>query len=405
MTTRTSVRFLDRRTPPHILTLVFLAGLSAMNMSVFLPSLPAMTEDFGTDYGVMQLAVSLYLATTAVVQLAVGPLSDRFGRRPVTLFSIAFFIIATLGCVMATTVEVFLLFRMAQGAIATGLVLSRAVVRDMVPQDEAASMIGYVTMGMSLVPMFAPMIGGALDEFFGWRMTFVFLAGFGAAVLGLAWADQGETKASTGLSFREQVADYPELLTSRRFWGYVFAAAFGSGSFFAFLGGAPFVATEIFGMPPSATGIFFGLPALGYGLGNYLTGRFSVRYGINRMIVWGALITSGGMALSLLLTYAGLGSAWVFFGLTSTVGLGNGLVLPNATAGMLSVRPSLAGTASGLGGAIMIGAGAAMSALPGMVLTPARGSLPLQWIMFATAAMALLCVLYVIRRERQIDPA
>ena len=404
MTTRTSVRFLDRRTPPHILTLVFLAGLSAMNMSVFLPSLPAMTEDFGTDYGVMQLAVSLYLATTAVVQLAVGPLSDRFGRRPVTLFSIAFFIIATLGCLMATTVEVFLLFRMAQGAIATGLVLSRAVVRDMVPQDEAASMIGYVTMGMSLVPMFAPMIGGALDEFFGWRMTFVFLAGFGAAVLALAWADQGETKASTGLSFREQVADYPELLTSRRFWGYVFAAAFGSGSFFAFLGGAPFVATEIFGMPPSATGIFFGLPALGYGLGNYLTGRFSVRYGINRMIVWGALITSGGMALSLLLTYAGLGSAWVFFGLTSTVGLGNGLVLPNATAGMLSVRPSLAGTASGLGGAIMIGAGAAMSALPGMVLTPTRGSLPLQWIMFATAAMALLCVLYVIRRERQIDP-
>src|SRR6056297_1546757 len=176
MPSRPEVRFLDRTTPPHIVTLVLVAGLAAMNMSAFLPSLPHMTEYFATDYAVMQLSVSLYLAITAAVQLFIGPISDRYGRRPVVLVCTAIFTAATVGCLFASTIEVFLVFRMLQAAVAVGLVLSRAIVRDMVPQAEAASMIGYVTMGMALVPMVAPMIGGALDQAFGWHATFVLLA-------------------------------------------------------------------------------------------------------------------------------------------------------------------------------------------------------------------------------------
>lgn len=403
MSDRPVVRFLDRTTPPHILTLVLVAGLSAMNMSAFLPSLPAMTAHFATDYGIMQLSVSLYLATTAVLQVVIGPISDRYGRRPVVLACLVAFILATIGCVLATTVEMFLVFRMTQGVVAVGMVLSRAIVRDMVPQEQAASMIGYVTMGMALVPMVAPMIGGALDEVFGWQSTFWFLAISGLLVTALCWADLGETASGDGKSFGAQVRDYPELFASRRFWGYVLAAALGSGAFFAFLGGAPFVATEVYGLSAFWAGVGFGAPAIGYAIGNYLSGRYSVRYGVNWMIQTGAAITTGGLAIALALTAAGLGSAGLFFGFCTFVGLGNGMVIPNASAGMLSVRPHLAGTASGLGGAIMIGGGAALSVAAGVALTWGGGSLPLLAIMTISAALSLVSILYVVARERRLQ--
>lgn len=402
MQNHVATRFLDRTSPPHILTLVLVAGLAAMSMSVFLPSLPGMTAYFETDYAVMQFAVSGYLATTALLQLFVGPVSDRFGRRPVIMGSILIFILATIGCLLSTSVEMFLVFRMIQGAIATGLVLSRATVRDMVAEREAASMIGYVTMGMALVPMFAPMIGGALDEAFGWQATFVFLALSGSLVLALVWADQGETLIRTGQSFRQQVADYPELLRSRRFWGYVFASAFASGAFFAYLGGAPYVATQVFNLAPGLTGILLGLPALGYAAGNFLTGRYTLRHGIDRMILWGTIISTLGMALSIAVTFAGFGGAYAFFGFCTFIGLGNGMVMPNSASGMLSVRPHLAGTASGLGSAIMIGGGAAMSSGAGALLVGSSSSLPLQWIMFATSAASILAILHVIRRNQSL---
>ncbi len=405
MSTRPNVRFLDRTTPPHIMTLVLIAGLAAMNMSAFLPSLPAMTEYFGTDYAVMQLSVSLYLAVTAVLQLAIGPVSDRYGRRPVTLVCIAVFVVATIGCLLAPTIEMFLAFRMLQGAVAVGLVLTRAIVRDMVPQAEAASMIGYVTMGMALVPMIAPTIGGTLDEIFGWQATFVFLAVSGILIGALSWADLGETFTGRASSFREQMKDYPELLKARRFWGYVFSAAFASGGFFAFLGGAPYVASEVYGLSSVGAGIAFGAPAIGYALGNFVSGKLSVRLGINRMIYFGAAITVVGLGIAAIITALGFGSPFVFFGFCTSLGFGNGLTMPNATAGLLSVRPRLAGTASGLGSAIMIGGGAALSVLGGIVLKFGTTSLPLQLLMLTTSVLSLIAIRYVMARERQLGVA
>lgn len=400
-----AARFLDRATPPHISTLIALAGVSAMAMNLFLPSLPGMAVHFAADYWLVQLSVALYLGVTAPLQIALGPLSDRYGRRPVLLWSILLFMIATLGCIFAPTVEIFLIARMAQAAIVAALVLSRAVVRDMVPQDEAASMIGYVTMGMALAPMVAPALGGVLDEAFGWKANFWALFLSGAFLLWLTWSDLGETAHPSENSLARQVAQYPALLASRRFWGYCAAAAFASGAFFAYLGGAPYVGSEVFGLDPSALGFLFGAPAAGYMAGNYLSGRHSVRFGINRMILWGTMVSSGGTALSLALFHAGGGSAPVFFGAMTFVGLGNGLVIPNATSGMLSVRPRLAGAASGLGGAMMIGGGAALSALAGIVLVPGAGALPLVWIMFATSAFAVVAIVLTIRRERRANPA
>jgi DHA1 family bicyclomycin/chloramphenicol resistance-like MFS transporter len=395
-------RFLDRSTPPHIVTLVLVSGVAALSLNIFLPSLPAMAAHFGVDYALMQLSVSLYLAMTAVVQLMVGPVSDRFGRRPVMLAAAGIFALASLGALLAPNYAVFLACRLVQAVVASGFALSRAVVRDMVPQDQAASMIGYVTMGMSLVPMVGPVLGGALDRAFGWQASFAILALCGAAILALCWGDLGETTRGRAASFREQARGYPELVRSQRFWGYCLAAGLASGSFFAFLGGAPFVGATVYGLAPDVLGLWFGMPAVGYMIGNFVSGRFAVRLGANRMVELGAWVATLGLGAQGALTLAGLGSPAVFFGCMLLAGAGNGILLPSANAGMLSVRPRLAGSAAGLGAAFTIGLGAALSALAGWLLGPGSGALPLVLLMFLSSLASLPCAWWVKARARAV---
>jgi DHA1 family bicyclomycin/chloramphenicol resistance-like MFS transporter len=348
------------------------------------------------------LSVALYLALSAVLQVFIGPLSDRYGRRPVVLVSLVIFMVATVGTLLAPNATVFLIFRMMQAVVAAGMVLSRAIVRDMVSDAEAASMIGYVTMGMSLVPMIGPVIGGFLDEAWGWQANFGLLLVLGVLVLALCWADLGETATLRPISFADQLRQYPSLLTSPRFWGYCLSAAFASGCFFAYLGGAPYVGTQVFGLSSSQIGMLFAITALGYASGNFIAGRFSVRLGLNTMVLLGTVITTVGLTVLVLLTLADMSGPVVFFGLTITMGLGNGIALPNANAGILSVRPHLAGTASGLGGAIIIGGGAALAALAGALLPPGATELPLVLLMLACSVASVLSILLVIRRARAL---
>lgn len=395
-------RFLNRTAPPHVGTLVLLSGLSALAMNIFLPSLPAMAAHFNTDYGLMQLSVALYLAMNGVVQIFIGPISDKLGRRPVLLAGLVLFLLATLGCIYAPTAAVFLAFRMAQAVVVVALVISRAAVRDLFDQNQAASVIGYVTMGMAVVPMLGPALGGVLDAAFGWTANFWLLVILGGLILALSWLDFGETAQGSGKTLMAQFRDYPELLLSPRFWGYSMASALSSGAFFAYLGGAPFVGTQVYGLSSSELGFYFGAPALGYIAGNFLSGRYSIRVGVNRMVLWGCIAGLTGVALNAAWLALGWGSALSFFGFMTFIGLGNGMCIPNATAGALSVRPHLAGTASGLSGAIMLGGGAALSALAGALLTPETGAWPLIWLMLATAVASVVTIALVIRRQRAL---
>ena len=402
MNSKPVVRYFDRTTPPHLTTLIFLAGLSALAMNIFLPSLPGMSAYFEVDYAFMQLSVALYLGVNGTLQIFVGPLSDKYGRRPIILIGVALFCLATLGCFLSTSATMFMVFRMLQAVIAVAMVLSRAVVRDMVPADQAASMMGYVTMGMSLVPMLGPATGGFLEEHFGWHGSFALLLVLGLVMFTVAWFDLGETAPKSDNTILQQFKEYPELLKAPRFWGYCMASAFGSGAFFAYLGGAPFVGLNVYGLSPGELGLYFAAPGIGYFSGNFLSGKFSARAGINRMVTWGATVVILGLCLSFAFSLSGHGSAATFFGCMAFVGLGNGLTMPNATAGMLSVRPHLAGTASGLGGTMMIGGGAALSALAGAMLQPGSTELPLISIMMATSVMSLVSILTVIWRERRL---
>ena len=394
--------YLNNSTPPHILTLVSLAGMAALSMNIFLPSLPGMTAYFDTTYAIMNLSISMYLAFTALLQLFIGPISDRVGRRPVVLISFAIFFIATIGCLLSTSIEVFLIFRMLQAFIVTGMVLSRAIVRDIVEDEKAASMIGYVTMGMAIVPMFAPAIGGFLNDLFGWKANFSMLLFIGIIIAALAYFDLGETNNNISKGFSKQFKEYPELFKSKRFWAYCFTTVFASGSFFSFIGGAPFVSTNSFELSSSAFGIYFGVTTLGYVVGSFISGKFSERFGIHFMLLQGSWITALGLFLSLFIFWLGFGSAMVFFGCMILAGVGNGMVLPNANAGLLSVRPSLAGSASGIGGAIMLGGGAFLAYLAGLISTEKAGPYPLMYLMIFTAFAALFIVRYIIFLEREI---
>lgn len=397
-----SERLLDRTTPPHILTLVTAAACGAVAMNVLLPSLPGIARHFEVDYGVVQLAVSLYLAATAILQLGIGPASDRFGRRPVMLASFGIFLVSTLAALYAPTIELLLVCRVLQAFSAAGIVLSRAVVRDMVGADEAASKIGYITMGMTLGPMLAPVVGGFLDELYGWQATFQLMLVFGIVALAVVYFDLGETNTTMSASMTAQFRNYPELFRSRRFWGYTATASFTSGAFFAFLGGGPYVATEMLDLSPSHYGLYFVFVSIGYMLGNFLSGRYSQRFGINRMLLAGNVVAASGTLLSIMLFAAGYNHPLSLFTPVTFVGLGNGITLPNALAGMVSVRPHLAGTASGLGGAIQIGGGAALSVVSGALLSPETGPAPLLWVMFLSSLAGVCATLYVIHVARRV---
>jgi len=394
--------FMSRSTPPHLLTLVLVTSLAAMNMNIFLPALPAIASYFNADYAVVQLAISGYLAVTALAQIIIGPLSDRYGRRPVLLVGLGVFLAATVLLLLAPTIEMFLAARMLQAGVVAGLVLPRVIIRDVVDTNEAASRIGYVTMGMSVVPMASPALGGFLSGQFGWHSTFVFEFIFSAAVFALCWADVGETNPHRSKSLLRQFANYPELFRSRRFWGYALTASFSSGAFYSFLGGAPYVATVVLGMGTEAIGAYFAIIAIGYLIGNYFSGRLSSQVGVTRMMVSGCLIASFGMILTLILFLLGMAHPLAFFGPTFFVGMGNGVTLPSANAGMVSVRPHLAGSASGLGGTLMIGGGALLSSLVGALLTPESGIYPLIFIMLVTTLAGLISTAYVAHVDRLV---
>ena len=398
------VRFLNRSTPPHIFTLILLASISALTMNIFLPSLPNIASDLNSSTSILGLSVGIYLASSAVLQLIIGPFSDQFGRRPLILWSLIIFCLSTLATVFVTSTAQFLLLRVFQAISASCMVLARAIVRDTTESiEKAGSKIAYVTMGMALVPMVGPAIGGLLDYQYGWEASFWVLCLLGLVILIIAFFDVGETLSDHNQSFLEQISTYPSLLRSKRFWGYCLSSAFVSGAFFSYLGGAPFVGNEVFGLEPKDLGFWFGAPAIGYILGNFLSGRFSTKIGLDKMIFFGVATALSGVSVSLTISFLGQGSMLSFFGFMTLVGLGNGMSIPNATAAMMSINPKLAGTAAGLGSAIMIGGGAGLSAVANFILIPGSSEIPLIMLMWVSVFCGLFSVAYVSYRKKLLE--
>lgn len=388
--------------PPRLTTLILLTAVAILTLNMFLPALANIAEAFATDYTTASLAIGGYLAVTAVVQLIAGPLSDRIGRRPVVLGALTIFIAASIGCALAESIEVFLGFRVLQAAVISCFAMSMAVVRDTTSEQQAAGVISYITMSMAVAPMLGPVLGGVLDTLLGWRANFWFYAAAGVTVWLLAWADLGETRAANAPGRKQ--GGYLALLTNSRFWGFAFCTMSSTGAFYAFIAGAPLVAAETFGISTAALGVFIGSITAGFMAGSFLSSRLSKQYEVTTMMLMGRAVACAGLTAGLLVVLSGQLDIWTYFGATIFVGLGNGLTMPSAHAGILSVRPDLAGTAAGVNGALTVAGGAVITSLTAALLGRFDPPATLIAIMLGSSLIGLFATLWV-RAARRADAA
>lgn len=384
-----------RHTSPRLSTLVLTTAIALLALNMFLPSLAHIAQEFEVDYGVANLSIAGFLGISAVLQLAIGPMSDRYGRRPLILWALVIFTVASIGAALAQNIWVFLGFRLLQSVMVVGSVVPRAAVRDMYDTREAAQVLGYVAMAMALAPMLGPMVGGLLDLLFGWRASFWLYTVMGGAIFWLSWNDFSETNTNRAASISEQIRRYPLLFSSRRFWGYSVCAAFSVGGFFSFITGAPLVAIAWFDLNAGHIGIGVGIISLGFLVGNYISARLSLRVPLTTLILYGRVSAIVGPVIGLLIFAIGQGTPVLFFCSAIFVGLGNGLTLANANTGVMSVRPELAGSAAGVSGALSVGVGAMLTSLTGAMVGADNAPFAVLGIMLCCGVLALCGALYV----------
>lgn len=386
--------------PPPLSILVFLSALAVLPVNMFVPSLPSMGEDFQVDFALVNLTVAGYAISTAMTHLVAGALSDRFGRKPVAMSALAVFTIASLGCSLAQDFWTFLVFRLMQSTVIAGYAVSLAVIRDTSEDRIVASRIGYVSSAWALAPMVGPSIGGALDGYFGWRSNFVLFAVLGLVGMCLVGAFFQETNSRRSSSFAQQLKGYVDLSRSVRFWTYVGCMAFGIGTLYAFLGGAPLVAEQLGGIPPVVLGFYMGWVPAGFILGSYLVGHRGARYSASDFMLAGRVLTCAGLLLALLLAMSEVSHPLAFFIPCITVGLGNGLTMPAANARILSIYPNLAGTASGFAASLTAFGGGLVAFFSGLLITPMNAHIAVLSTMLAASTISFVAAMLIFRADR-----
>jgi MFS transporter, DHA1 family, multidrug resistance protein len=392
-----------RRTPWRLLALLIaMAGMSSLSLNILVPAMPGLATKLAADPARVQLTVSLYLMGLAAAQLVFGPLSDRFGRRPVVLAGLALATVASTAAIFAASIATLVIARVAQSlGASTGQTIGRAIIRDLYDRQHAASMIGLVTSVVVLMPMVAPLIGGILDTLFGWEAIFAFTAAVSFAVCAWAMLDLPETRnLSLGPnSERHFRADLAALAASPRFFGYALCAGLGSAPFFSFLGAAPHVVVSMLGRTSAEYGLWFFVPSIGFMAGNFAVSRLTARFGIDALIWWGIALTIAGCLLnvSVYVALPGWEMATIFLP-QIVIGFGNGLLLPTSIAGAVSIRPQVAGTASGVTGFVQMGIAAVAAQLGGHVIAHAADALPMLLLMLIFGAATAIAVFTLVRR-------
>ena len=384
-----------------------LVATGAMSMDMYIPSFPGMAADLAASAGDVQLTMSVFLFGFAGSQLVYGPLSDRFGRRRVLVWGMFIFVVASIACIFAATVEMLIGLRLIQAfGACSGAVVGRAMVRDRFESNEAAKAFGYLGMTMMLAPILSPILGAWLELAFGWRSNFAVMAGFGGAVLLVTVFLLTETNASPdpdATRISRIATNYLALLRNRRFMGYALSLSFAFAGTFAFVTGSSFVMIDLLAVSPDNFAIMFGLVAGGYLVGSFASTRLVSRLGVDRAIALGATIYVSAALVLIWLAGVGQFSIWSICPPMVVLSFGNGLVIPNCQAGAMSPFPRMAGAAAALMGCFsMVGAGLGGATVAGFYNAT-------QYPMILTtlfSAMALfLCFWLLIWRGREpADP-
>ncbi len=381
-----------------LVTLV-LGGLTAvppLSMDMYLPALPEVTDALHAPAATVQLTLTACLLGMALGQLVVGPMSDKWGRRRPLLIGLLVYIAATAICAFAPTVELLIGFRLLQGlAGAAGIVIARAVVRDLYDGVEMARFFSTLMLISGVAPVVAPLIGGQVLRVTDWRGVFVVLTGVGTALTLLVWRRLPETldpdKRHSGGTV-EALRTMRSLLADRVFTGYMIAGGFAFAALFAYISASPFVIQEIYGASPQTFSLLFGVNSVGLIAAGQLNGKVLVgRVSLNKVLAIGlAALTVAATAL-LLMTTGVFGDVGLFpvaaglFVLMSTMGL----VMPNTQSLALTRTPHAAGSASALLGTTSFLIGAVASPLVG--IAGEDTAVPMAVVQLACALAAIAC--------------
>jgi DHA1 family bicyclomycin/chloramphenicol resistance-like MFS transporter len=374
--------------------LPFLMGLSVLGplaTHLLVPSLPYLQRAFATDYATAQLLISLFMITFGGAQIFVGALADAYGRRPVLLVGLFVFALASGLCALAPSIETLIGLRVLQGATGCiGLVLARAIVRDISGDGGTAAALGYLAVGASMGSMVAPAIGGLLYDQFGWTGPFWFLGAFSALALIVAHRFLPETsRAVSGFALHRFASDFSVLLRHRSFLLHSGNVCLNTAAFYSFVVGAAFVADRHLGLTPTGYGFWFSIVAIGYAAGNLISGRVGNRCSPEWSILIGSTLAALSVLSMLAFLLAGLVSAPALFLPMAVATLASGFMMPHSLSGVLSADPSKAGSASGLIGFLQFAAAAVFSYITGLMIE--GGPLPMIVVMLAVLTAGVGC--------------
>jgi len=358
-----------------LILLMAVTGTGALATNILVPAVPGLAQSLNSNPAVVQYTISLFILGLGTAQLVLGPLSDRIGRRRVMLGGLTLFAVTSAAAIFASTIEQLIVARLFQSfGAATGVVVGRAIIRDLVGRDQTASLLSLVTTAMIVSPLLAPVIGGLIDTAFGWHAIFIVVAA--TAVILLIWVilvlpETAKTVGQPGglSQFKDDVAT---LLHTRAFIGYALTGALSCGPYYVFIGGVPHFAINILGLSSAEYGLWLIAPSIGYMIGNMFCTRLSVRWGIDRVIPLGLTLLISGTLLGIVaVAVVPQQPRWILGALfiaNAVMTVGNGMVLPNTLAGGVSIRPRAAGTAAGINGFVQMTLGAGIAQLSSYIV-------------------------------------
>lgn len=386
-----------------LLLLVVMTGLAPISLYILVPALPLLATTFGRDISIAQMTVSLYMVGLGCSQIVMGPLSDRFGRRPVLLAGLSLMVVASVGSIFAESLPQLIAARFLQAfGGATGMVMSRAIIRDLYSRDRVGAMISLVIAVMMIAQMLSPLTGGLLEIGFGWHVILYVITAMALAVtlmiaLGLPETRRPRANPAGGGGFRR---DVKTLSTSRAFIGFVLCQVLASSIIFTFAGGGPYVVVMQMARSSAEYGAWFATTGFAYLIGNVCCVRFAPRHSLEKLIWFGLALQFAGAVLNLIWGLIGLNQApsWLFI-TQMLVMFANAFVMSNSAAGAISVRPEAAGTASGMMGFLQMGFGSLCSQfgawLGGHFLTP----VPLNMAIVVLSAACASTMIFLIPRS------
>ncbi len=347
-----------------LLSLTASFSLGQVASTIYVPSIPAIARELHTTVAHVQFTFVGYLLAYAVSMLVLGPLSDSIGRRRTLLWGLGLSMASSLACAAAPTVAVLIAAQVLQGVGAcAGMVVGRALTREIWGAEASAQVIAGRSMAATLMQAFAPVLGGYVQAWFGWRMNFIVvaaLAGLAIALVILAVPAAAATARTKAVGVFD---GYRRLITMPQFIGYALAGAGAHAGFHIFAAGAPAVLIGTFGVTPEQYGYYASLPPLGFVVGSFVAKRLTARLGINSVIALGTCVLIPAGLTMVMLALFKVAGPMVVVGPMMFVCCGSGLITPNAAAGSLGVNPHIVGAASGLGSFIQMTGAAAATAM------------------------------------------